>query len=56
MSKRKPESTDIPDWYTTLTEGQTYLFTEVTSMIYVGRLVRIDGPQSASRVVAGPPT
>ena len=32
------------EWHTKLTVGECYIFTEVTSMIYVGRLVSIDGP------------
>lgn len=40
MAKTK----ERPEWYTVLTVGKTYIFTEASSMIYVGRLVSIDGP------------
>lgn len=35
-----------PEWHTTLTLGECYLFTEVTSMIYVGRIIAIPGLHS----------
>lgn len=38
---------EIPEWWTQLTEGECYLFTDVTSMMYVGRLDRILGPHTA---------
>ena len=36
-----------PAWHTELAEGECYLFTDVTAMIYVGRLVRVLGPHTA---------
>ncbi len=35
-----------PDWHTSLTAGECYRFTDVTSMIYVGRLVEVTGPHT----------
>jgi hypothetical protein len=40
MAKKK----ERPEWHTSLTPGECYSFTDATSMIYVGRLVRVDGP------------
>lgn len=36
-----------PDWHTALTPGECYRFTDVTSMIYIGRLVEVVGPHTA---------
>lgn len=36
---------EAPAWYTQLTPGECYIVTDVTSMIYVGRLVLHDGPR-----------
>lgn len=32
-----------PRWHTELTPGECYVFTEVTSMVYVGRLFSVNG-------------
>jgi hypothetical protein len=34
---------DREPWYTELTVGQCYIVTEVTSMVYVGRVLAITG-------------
>ena len=48
MAKAKAkakESKVTPEWYTQLTPGENYIVTDVTSMIYVGKLVLQDGPR-----------